>query len=242
MPSRKKLTDSTHFEVVYRSARRCCMCFTLSNDFTQKPGQIAHIDQDRTNNSPTNLAWLCLPHHDEYDTRTSQSKGYSEPELRHYRELLHSAVESWRVSQPHSEPIDLFRYKQTLLEENTGVFFFAAFAGQTPETRKRLLAEVQDPDFRAQILEALQFLDDYALTQEVPLSREDQMARYIGGTGEGRQDLRILLGLAGQAISWMNEKDRNDALFALHSDTIRSGLMLLHKIRVDKNSGGSGGA
>ena len=68
------------------------------------------------------------------------------------------------------------------------------------------------------------------------------MARYIGGTGEGRQDLRILLGLAGQAISWMNEKDRNDALFALHSDTIRSGLMLLHKIRVDKNSGGSGGA
>ena len=242
MSSRKKLTDSTHFEVISRSARRCCMCYALNIDFSQKSGQIAHIDQDRTNNIPGNLAWLCLPHHDEYDTRTSQSKGYTEPELRRYRDILHSAVEDWRVSQPHSESIDFFQFKQTLLEENTGIFFFAAYSGQSPEARKRLLSEVRDPDFRAQIIEALEFLDENTDTQLPPLTREDQMARYIGSTDEGKEDMRVLLALAGQAVSWMNEKDRNDAIFALHSDTIRSGLMLLYKIRRDKIGGSNGGA
>ena len=77
MTSRKSISEATHFEVVYRSARRCCMCFALAKDFGQKSGQIAHLNQDRTNDSPPNLAWLCLPHHDEYDSSTSQSKGYT---------------------------------------------------------------------------------------------------------------------------------------------------------------------
>ena len=64
------------------------------------------------------------------------------------------------------------------------------------------------------------------------------MAQYVGSTESGRKDLTVLLGLAAQAIYWMSEKDRNDALFALQSDTIRSGLMLLHKIRTDRTAEG----
>jgi ribosomal protein L15E len=46
-------------------------------------GQIAHVDHDATNNDPDNLVWLCLDHHDQNDSRTSQSKGLTISELRH---------------------------------------------------------------------------------------------------------------------------------------------------------------
>lgn len=241
MTSRKKLRDSTHFEVVYLSARRCCMCFCLNHDFTQKPGQVAHIDQDRTNDAAANLAWLCLSHHDEYDSQMSQSKGYTAAELRRYRGLLHEEVERWRQAQPHQESPDRFRYKQQLLEQNTALFFFAAFAGRDPLARKRLLEEVTDPDFRSQLTEAWLFIDTYQEPDQPAPSRKELMARYICSTEEGKEDLQTLLALAGEAISKMDDRDRNYALFALHSDTIRSGLMLLHKIRLDRSSKGEDG-
>jgi hypothetical protein len=50
------------------------------------------LDQDRGNNALENLAWLCLEHHDAYDSRTSQSKGMTEGELRRYRDELVSLV------------------------------------------------------------------------------------------------------------------------------------------------------
>jgi hypothetical protein len=218
------------------------MCFALDKDFTQKAGQIAHLDQERTNDSTANLAWLCLLHHDEYDSRTSQSKGYTKTEVERYRDLLHGEVERWRQSLPHDESADLFRYKQQLLERNTGVFFFAAYASRDPVARKRLLEEVTDPDFKAQLIEAWNFLDTHEEPVEATPSRQELMARYIGSTDEGREDLTILLGLAGEAISKMSERDRNYALFELQSDTIRSGLMLLHKIRTDRSSGDKNGA
>lgn len=235
MANRKKLNEATQFEVVYRSARRCCMCFALARDFDQKAGQLAHLDQDRSNDAQTNLAWLCLPHHDEYDSRTSQSKGYTEAEVKRYRDLLYAEVDRWRQSQPHVESPELFRFKQKLLESNTGLFFFAAYAGRHPMARKRLLDEVTDSDFKAQLADAWAFIDSQSAS--VPLlTREQLMAQYIGTTEDGSKDLMILLGLSAQAISAMSEEHRNKALFALQSDTIRSALMLLHKIRTDRAS------
>ena len=210
------------------------MCFALDNDFMQKPGQIAHLDQDRSNDSPANLAWLCLPHHDQYDSRTSQSKGYTETEVKQYRDRLLAEVERWRQAQPHSEAPDRARFKQELLEANTGLFFFAALASRQHALRRTLLNEVSDIDFKAQLTEAWAFIESQDEDEAPASSREELMAQYIGSTGEGKEDLKVLLGLAGQAVSWMNERDRNDALFALKSDTIRSGLMLLHKIRTDR--------
>jgi hypothetical protein len=77
-------------EVLLRSRRRCCLCFGLNEDFDEKKGQVAHLDKDRNNNSPENLAFLCLEHHDAYDSRTSQSKGMTLGEIRAYSESLYA--------------------------------------------------------------------------------------------------------------------------------------------------------
>lgn len=236
MVSRKKLNDSTHFEVVYQSARRCCMCFCLDKDFTQKSGQVAHIDQDRTNNTVSNLAWLCLPHHNDYDSQTSQSRGYTEGELRKYRGLLHAEVQRWRDEQPHPDSDVVGHHRRQLLNENSAVLFFAAFAAREPLVRKRLLEEVVDLDIRAGLAEAWLFLDTREVPDRTDLSRMELMAQYIASTEEGKEDLNVLLGLAGEATWQMNEQQRNYALFALKSDTIRSALMLLNKIRLDRTT------
>lgn len=74
------------------SARRCALCYGVDNDFNEKKGQIAHLDKDHSNHSIANLVFLCLDHHDSYDGRTSQSKGYRRSEVIHYRQLLYERV------------------------------------------------------------------------------------------------------------------------------------------------------
>lgn len=91
-PPRKKNTQNEK-EVLIRSARRCCLCFGLENDFSLKRGQIAHLDHDRSNDLLDNLVFLCLEHHDEYDSRTSQSKSLQGVEVKTYRDLLYQHVE-----------------------------------------------------------------------------------------------------------------------------------------------------
>jgi hypothetical protein len=103
MSKRKRPPDVTQFEVLYSSARRCCVCFALDRDYTEKKGQIAHIDRDPANNAMGNLAWLCLEHHDAYDTETSQSNGFSESEVRRYRQLLYDEVAKRRDPDPGDE-------------------------------------------------------------------------------------------------------------------------------------------
>lgn len=93
MTSRKKTPDDVTTEVLTRSRRRCCVCYGLHRDGNTKQGQIAHLDQDNRNNRPDNLAFLCLPHHDAYDSRTSQSKGFTVGEVRAYRNELYSHMQ-----------------------------------------------------------------------------------------------------------------------------------------------------
>ena len=80
-----------------RSARRCPLCLGLDGDSRRKQGQIAHLDRDPSNDEPGNLQFLCMPHHDEYDTTTSQSKGMTEGEVRFYTSLLDAYVETLRM-------------------------------------------------------------------------------------------------------------------------------------------------
>jgi len=68
-------------EILFKSKRRCPLCFSYDFDHSIKKGQIAHLDQDSENNSSENLVFLCLVHHDEYDCKTSQSKGITKEEL-----------------------------------------------------------------------------------------------------------------------------------------------------------------
>jgi hypothetical protein len=79
-------------EVLRLCRRRCCLCYGLSNDLTVKQGQIAHLDRNPANFELGNLAFLCLFHHDQYDTRTSQSKRLTESEGRYFRQTLHDLI------------------------------------------------------------------------------------------------------------------------------------------------------
>ena len=93
MTSRKKIPQNTQDDIITLSGRKCCLCFGINSDFSPKKGQIAHLDQNPENNDIDNLAWLCLDHHDEYDSRTSQSKGLTIGEVKQYRTKLYEAVE-----------------------------------------------------------------------------------------------------------------------------------------------------
>jgi hypothetical protein len=86
---RKKVAADIVASVLYRSRRRCCLCWGIRGDRTEKRGQIAHLDHDPSNESEENLAFLCLAHHDEYDTVGSQAKGMTLKELKRYRDGMY---------------------------------------------------------------------------------------------------------------------------------------------------------
>ncbi|WP_238918036.1 HNH endonuclease [Clostridium sp. YIM B02555] len=78
---RKNVSAIIQRNTLINSRRRCAVCYGLFRDENVKTGQIAHVDGDNTNNSPENLLFLCLTHHDLYDTKTSQSKNITQKEL-----------------------------------------------------------------------------------------------------------------------------------------------------------------
>jgi hypothetical protein len=89
------------------SGRRCCFCFGLYGDLALKKGQIAHLDHNHQNDTLDNLAFLCFEHHDEYDSRTSQSKGLTIDEAKHYRERLYVEIEKLRDNaSPKFQPLE----------------------------------------------------------------------------------------------------------------------------------------
>jgi hypothetical protein len=94
---RKAIPQETQAAVLAACRRRCATCFGLNRDTRIKPGQIAHLDRDATNPSFDNLVFLCLEHHDLFDSRTSQSKGLTSDEVRRFRQELAAAIEhAWR--------------------------------------------------------------------------------------------------------------------------------------------------
>jgi hypothetical protein len=93
--NRRRIPDA-EVETLKRSGRRCCICFGLYGDLEIKRGQIAHLDRNPMDSSVDNLMFLCLEHHDQYDTRTSQSKGWTAKEAKYYRTLLYEAIEDLR--------------------------------------------------------------------------------------------------------------------------------------------------
>jgi hypothetical protein len=241
MAKRKRTPDLTEFRVLEASARRCCLCFGVNHDYAEKKGQIAHLDHDPSNSTYENLAWMCLLHHDEYDSKTSQTKAYLELEARKYRQALYDEVRRRRETAVGGDPEEKAKFKRQFMKDNIALFFFAAHALYEPALRGVLLNEIKDPDFREQIERAWSYLSEPAPESIAGLgpTKLDAMARHISSSTQGKEDLRALLAIAGSAICAMTEGDRNRALFSIHSDTIRSALMLVRKIRQDKMSGGS---
>jgi hypothetical protein len=86
--NRKSINSDIQASILFSSRRRCPLCFSYEFDASIKNGQIAHIDQDSANNSEDNLVFLCLKHHDEYDSKTSQSKGITAKEIEKCKDEL----------------------------------------------------------------------------------------------------------------------------------------------------------
>lgn len=107
MRDRRSVSDAVMADVLTASRRRCCLCFILRQDASEKRGQIAHLDQDRSNSQLDNLAFLCLEHHDQYDGRTSQSKGLTAQEVKRYRAQLVVALSQGTGSSPQPAPAPL---------------------------------------------------------------------------------------------------------------------------------------
>jgi len=91
--TRSKIPIPIERTVLIKSRRRCCLCFWLDSIDENQKGQIAHLDQDRNNNNEDNLCFLCLGHHDDYDSTPSQSKGLQMGEVKHYRDELYKEIE-----------------------------------------------------------------------------------------------------------------------------------------------------
>lgn len=109
--ARKALPRDVELEVLRCSRRRCALCFGLNGDAAEKRGQIAHLDRDHSNHSLDNLCFLCLPHHDEYDSRTSQSKGLQPAEVKEYRRALYDRMRAMTAEEApvSAKPYNLFR-------------------------------------------------------------------------------------------------------------------------------------
>lgn len=89
MSKRKPIGGNVQSEVLVHSRRRCCLCAYLHGDFREKQGQIAHLDRNSASADLDNLVFLCLNHHDRYDSSTRQSKGLITEEVIRYRAKLY---------------------------------------------------------------------------------------------------------------------------------------------------------
>ena len=87
--SRKHVNQTTQADIVIKSKRRCALCFGLNDDLSERSGQIAHLNGDNSDGRFDNLVWLCLEHHDKFDSKTSQTKNYTPLEVRSYRDNLY---------------------------------------------------------------------------------------------------------------------------------------------------------
>jgi hypothetical protein len=128
MSQRKQTPRDIEADVLEKSGRRCCICQSLNGDFATKDGQIAHLDGDPSNSKFDNLCFLCLKHHDDYDTKRSQSKGLTLTEVKRYRDYLYNKVAVMREGFQYAGDfpvgtntplLDYYEESDTILEPTT---------------------------------------------------------------------------------------------------------------------------
>jgi hypothetical protein len=73
------------------------MCFGLRGNVAVKEGQIAHLDGNRTNPDPNNLAFLCQECHAQYDKKSNRVLGFTPDEVRFYRDRLYEKLGHDRI-------------------------------------------------------------------------------------------------------------------------------------------------
>jgi hypothetical protein len=98
---RAPISKEAETQLLTMSQRKCCLCYYVTGNKGHRKGQIAHLNRDRSNSEFNNLVYLCLEHHDEFDSRTSQSKGFTPEELRRHRDRLYHELGT-AVSRLHA--------------------------------------------------------------------------------------------------------------------------------------------
>jgi phage FluMu protein gp41 len=156
MTTRAAISRTIIADVLVSSRRRCCLCYALANDAGEKKGQVAHLDRDSSNSTRENLAFLCLDHHDQYDSRTSQAKGLTIDEVKQYRNQLQRFVAK---ALPQSDA------------EVAGVLIASL---DRPAFRTPFQHESSLPRFRAAIIETIAAINgDKSLGEISSLSKSD---------------------------------------------------------------------
>ena len=109
--NRKAVPDAIQASILLKSRRRCCLCFWLSGEDDVKKGQLAHLDGDDQNAAEENLTFLCLDHHDEYDSIPRLSKGLREREVKQWRDELYKEMEyRFRKQRRHAAELSFMRF------------------------------------------------------------------------------------------------------------------------------------
>src|ERR1700722_15297894 len=138
---RKVVPQEVQDKVLVACRRRCAICFGLNRDPTIKAGQIAHLDRDAANSSFDNLVFLCLEHHDQFDSRTSQSKGLTVDEVRRFRQELVATIEhEYRPPTPaltSEEVTPALAFQRPTIREKSAAEILAHLKGITPAYRFR---------------------------------------------------------------------------------------------------------
>jgi len=119
---------------------------------TRKEGQLAHINRKPNDNRQENLAFLCLPHHDEYDTKRSQSKGLTPGELRKYVTKLYAYFDS-QVTTNVAPSDGLFAEYQSLVQPRWHYIYDKALTLATGphRTLEAVLMTLESPKTIAEI-------------------------------------------------------------------------------------------
>jgi hypothetical protein len=91
--ARKPVPADIEHCVLDRSRRRCALCVHFHGDWSVKDGQLAHLDRNPANFDEDNLAFLCLPHHDDYDTTRRQTKNLTIREAKTARDRLYGYID-----------------------------------------------------------------------------------------------------------------------------------------------------
>jgi hypothetical protein len=92
MAARKSISPTVEAGVLLRCRRRCAICYGIDRIHDVRRGQIAHLDREASNNDPDNLTFLCLEHHELYDTVSRQAKGLTAVEVKVFRAELEEAM------------------------------------------------------------------------------------------------------------------------------------------------------
>jgi hypothetical protein len=189
---RKAFPKEVQVAVFKRSGRRCALCFGLHGDGRVKKGQLAHVDRIPNNSTEENAAFLCLPHHDDYDSVSKHTKRLTPGELKAYRDKLYEAIET---GTPLPDINDRLPHRKSRKDRGQGVAL-ELHERRIPVYRVTVqFVQTVMKDLKPSLKDIFQFSAD---TDEAIFLFDDALAEYLAGIS--RRALRL------HTIEWVRTR------------------------------------